>query len=163
MKLAFCPTCSAPLIKDSTTIYYCHNNHTYWNNPRTAVAVIFLKDGQALFSKRGIEPRKGTYDFPGGFLEYNEDVFEGAVREVQEETSVIIRPTDIELLTAYTAEYIPDISVTDLICVVRRWQGEFNPADDSDGLEWKPITFIDNPAFTAPYSGLVQKLQGTIQ
>lgn len=56
-------------------------------------------------SIRGIEPKKGKYDFIGGFLENGEDPLDGAVREFKEETGVEINKKDLEFLGIYVDDY----------------------------------------------------------
>lgn len=62
--------------------------------PRAAMTtdqVIFGFDGQALkvlLIKRGVEPYKDRWAFPGGFLQMNETLEECAARELQEETGL---------------------------------------------------------------------------
>jgi len=58
----------------------------------TADIVVFLK-GQgktkALLIKRAKEPFKGSWVFPGGFLELDEELADGAARELAEETGLV--------------------------------------------------------------------------
>lgn len=57
----------------------------------TTDCVIFGFDGtklQVLLIERGIEPYKGRWAFPGGFLNPDETAEEGALRELQEETGL---------------------------------------------------------------------------
>ncbi|MBR6520937.1 MAG: NUDIX hydrolase, partial [Paludibacteraceae bacterium] len=57
----------------------------------TADAVIFGFDGyelQVLLIQRGIEPYKGRWAFPGGFMRMDETIEECAVRELYEETGL---------------------------------------------------------------------------
>lgn len=57
----------------------------------TTDSVIFGFDGAGiniLLIKRGLEPFKGTWALPGGFLHMDETVEEGAKRELFEETNV---------------------------------------------------------------------------
>jgi NAD+ diphosphatase len=162
MKYRFCPNCGHEdsLVLETVTKSECDNCHEqFWNNPRATVAIIFVKDSQLLFSKRKIEPNAGKYDFPGGFLEYGEDPYAACVREIQEETTVTIKPEDLHLLSAYTEEYLPEIAVTDLIFVIVQWEGQFVATDDSAALEWKPMSFIQEPDFVPFYDGLEAKLQ----
>jgi mutator protein MutT len=163
MKLEYCPECAAPLIKQDDTHYTCENNHPYYNNPRATVAVIFIKDDKLLFSQRAIEPNKGRYDFPGGFLEYDEDPYAACVREIEEETSLAIEAADLHLLTAYSEEYLPNVSITDLIFIVKKWHGAITPQDDSAALEWKSIDFLENKLFVPYYKDLRSKLEQYVQ
>ena len=67
--------------------------YTY-DYPRPAVTtdcVIFGYDGKelkVLLIERGIEPFKGCWAFPGGFLNMDEDALAGARRELKEETGL---------------------------------------------------------------------------
>ena len=70
--------------------------YTY-DYPRPAVTtdcVLFSRDERnelsVLLIERGGEPYKGCWAFPGGFLEMDETVEEGASRELEEETGLII-------------------------------------------------------------------------
>lgn len=57
----------------------------------TTDCVIFGFDGKqlkVLLIERGIEPYKGRWAFPGGFLNMDESAEEGALRELQEETGL---------------------------------------------------------------------------
>lgn len=57
----------------------------------TTDCVIFGFDGtrlQVLLVKRGIDPYKGKWAFPGGFVKMDESCEEGALRELREETGL---------------------------------------------------------------------------
>jgi 8-oxo-dGTP diphosphatase len=65
-----------------------------YDYPRPSVrteCVIFGFDGidiNILLVKRGIEPHKGMWAFPGGFVNMDESAEEGAKRELFEETGI---------------------------------------------------------------------------
>ena len=57
----------------------------------TTDCVIFGFDGtklQILLVERGIDPYKGKWAFPGGFIKMDESCEEGALRELKEETGL---------------------------------------------------------------------------
>jgi ADP-ribose pyrophosphatase YjhB (NUDIX family) len=65
-------------------------------NPRLVVTTIPVTDaGEAILIRRGIEPGRGWWAQPGGFLEVDETVTEAAVRETLEETGLLVEPGDI--------------------------------------------------------------------
>ena len=67
---------------------YCYK---YPHPSVTTDCVIFGFDGQklqVLLIERGIEPYKGRWAFPGGFLNPDETAEQGALRELQEETGL---------------------------------------------------------------------------
>lgn len=158
MIFTYCPNCGQKnSIQNKTlTEYICHNcRQIFWDNPKATVAVVLLnKDRQALYSQRAIEPNKGKYDFPGGFLEYNEDVYHAAVRELKEELDITIKPNDLRIITAYTLEYLPGVSVTDIVMVADSWQGQLRPQDDVAAAVWRPLSFMRSSQFAPSYKNL---------
>jgi len=59
----------------------------HYDNPKMVVGCIIENDkGEIMLCRRGIEPRKDYWNLPCGYLENNETVEAGALREVYEET-----------------------------------------------------------------------------
>jgi ADP-ribose pyrophosphatase YjhB (NUDIX family) len=57
-----------------------------YENPKVVVGSVVLADaGQVLLCRRAIEPRRGFWTLPAGYLELGETVEEGAMREAWEE------------------------------------------------------------------------------
>lgn len=91
-----------------------------YENPIPSVAILVKnKDNQILLIKRGVEPGKGEWALPSGFIESDESPEETALRELFEETGiggrikrligVYSEPTETYgrvLLVAYEAEFI---------------------------------------------------------
>ena len=60
------------------------------------VAAIIEKDGKVLFCRRGAGGNcEGLWEFPGGKIEPGETPFEAITREIKEELSAEIEPTEI--------------------------------------------------------------------
>ena len=67
--------------------------HIAYVNPRLVVTTIPVNDaGEVVLLRRGIEPGRGWWAQPGGFLEVDETVTEAAIRETLEETGLIVAP-----------------------------------------------------------------------
>ena len=61
--------------------------HQEWYNPKpVAVAVQPLCGGGVILVRRGIEPGYGQLALPGGYLNYGENIWDAATRELMEET-----------------------------------------------------------------------------
>ena len=75
----------------------CDNcGHIVYVNPRLVVTAFpVTDDGDLVLLRRGIEPGYGSWAQPGGFLEVDETVNQGAIRETLEETGLLIEPTEI--------------------------------------------------------------------
>ena len=51
--------------------------------------------GEVVLLRRGIEPGRGLWAQPGGFMEIDETVHEGAIRETLEETGLVVEPGEV--------------------------------------------------------------------
>jgi ADP-ribose pyrophosphatase YjhB (NUDIX family) len=100
--LNYCSRCGAPLRFGSIDGEDRHRlgcdvcGFIAYVNPRLVVTTIpVTDDGKVILLRRGIEPGLGWWAQPGGFLEVDETVTEGAVRETLEETGLIVQPGEI--------------------------------------------------------------------
>ena len=66
----------------------CHTVH--YENPLNVVGTIPVLGDLVLLCKRNIEPRKGFWTLPAGFMELRETLAEGAARETDEEAGAQI-------------------------------------------------------------------------
>src|SRR5690606_24637393 len=61
-----------------------------YENPKIVVGSVVSAEGRILLCRRAIEPRRGFWTLPAGFMEMGETVEEGARREAWEEAQVRI-------------------------------------------------------------------------
>jgi ADP-ribose pyrophosphatase YjhB (NUDIX family) len=61
-----------------------------YENPKVIVGSVIVADGRVLLCKRAIEPRRGYWTLPAGYLELGETLQEGAMREAQEEAEATV-------------------------------------------------------------------------
>jgi ADP-ribose pyrophosphatase YjhB (NUDIX family) len=61
-----------------------------YENPKVIVGSVVVADGRVLMCRRAIEPRKGFWTLPAGYLELDETLQEGAAREALEEAEATI-------------------------------------------------------------------------
>ena len=96
----YCPQCGVRLAAVATPPLRCGScGWTFYPHPELGVNVVVLWEGKAVLIRRGIEPLKGSWALPGGFVTYGEEPTVAAVREVREETGLDIA---IESLVAAT-------------------------------------------------------------
>jgi len=115
----FCPICSSELKWDQIDGRKRLNcPECGWINYRNPIPVIQClvsnKNGEVLLIKRGVEPYKGHWLLPGGFVEIDETVEEAGERELLEETNLKGRPgrlLGIYLQKSRTYEYVMVIGV----------------------------------------------------
>ena len=79
---------------------------THYQNPRVIAAVVVEYEGRLLLQQRAMEPGRGGWTFPGGFLEIGETPATGARREAREEVGLDV--TLGGLLGVYTR---PDVGI----------------------------------------------------
>lgn len=73
----------------------------HYINPRPVAGIIPVRnDGSLLLVRRAIEPRRGTWVFPGGYMDVGETVEEAAIRETREEANLEV--ANLRLLGVYT-------------------------------------------------------------
>lgn len=64
--------------------------HIDYQNPKIVVGAVVAHGGKVLLCKRAIEPRRGFWTLPAGYLELGETTEEGAAREALEEAEAEI-------------------------------------------------------------------------
>jgi ADP-ribose pyrophosphatase YjhB (NUDIX family) len=64
--------------------------HVAYENPKVVVGAVVVADGRVLMCRRAIEPRRGFWTLPAGYMELGETLEEGAAREAQEEAEAAI-------------------------------------------------------------------------
>ena len=129
------------------------NKGTYtYEYPRPAVTtdcVIFGFDSEGLsvlLIERGIEPFKGCWAFPGGFMQMDEDAEACARRELEEETG--LKDVHIEQFGTFTeVNRDPRGRVVTIAYFALVKKTEVKGADDAAQAKWSPIDAIPPLAF----------------
>jgi len=89
----YCPRCgSDQFVEHNFKSKVCKNCGFvyYFNSSASTAAFILNADNKLLVVCRAKEPAKGTLDLPGGFVDMYETAEEAIIREVQEETGLIV-------------------------------------------------------------------------
>ena len=97
----------------------------HYVNPKIVTGCLPLRDDAVLLCRRAIEPRKGLWTLPAGFLELGETTSAGAVRETREEASA-----DVAVDGLYTVFNLPHISQV-YFFFRARLVGGFAPGDET--------------------------------
>ena len=64
--------------------------HIAYENPKIVVGAVVVSGTAVLLCRRAIEPRRGFWTLPAGYMELGETLEEGAAREAQEEAEAEI-------------------------------------------------------------------------
>lgn len=115
----------------------------------TTDCVIFSyenRDLKVLLVRRGADPYKGQWAFPGGFLQMTETAKEGALRELKEETSVTDAPIR-ELGVFSDIDRDPRERVITIAWYALVKPSKVKGGDDADEAEWFSIDNLPPLAF----------------
>lgn len=102
----YCPRCGQQgFTFDGKKLFTCAAcDFHFYINPATAVAVIIvLPDNRIVLTRRRFDPKAGTFDLPGGFVDIGERVEEAVKRELNEELGIEIET--IRFLDSFPNEY----------------------------------------------------------
>jgi ADP-ribose pyrophosphatase YjhB (NUDIX family) len=82
------------------------------------VVTCFVACGnRLLWVQRALEPKRGLWAIPGGYMEAGETLAEGAARELYEEAGVVIPAQELQLYMTGTITFINQIYVAFRACV----------------------------------------------
>lgn len=143
IKFNFCPVCGSMQFRENNVkSKRCgHCGFTYYANPSSATAAFIVRDGCLLVARRGKEPARGTLDLPGGFVDMDETVEEGMMREVAEETGLRVKA----LSYLFSIPNLYDYSGMTIHTLDMFFRVEVEPgqepvaADDAAELMWVPL------------------------
>ena len=125
---AVCPAC--------LTVHY--------ENPLTVVGTVPVWGEQVLLCKRNIEPRRGKWTLPAGFMELGESTAQGAARETDEEAGA-----SFEMLDLFTIMNVVRVGQIHLYYRARLLSDRFDPGhetmearlfDEAD-IPWDELAF----------------------
>jgi len=122
-----------------------------YENPKIVVGAVVAWQDRVLLCRRAIDPRKGFWTLPAGYLELHESAAEGARREAWEEARAEIEIDQI--LAVYS---IPRISQIQLIYRARMAAPEVAPGPETAELDFFPWDRIpwDDLAFPSVHWAL---------
>ena len=104
----FCPSCaSTHFTFPDNRRFLCEDcGFTYYHNIAAAVALVFTFEDKVLFTVRNVDPDKGKWDLPGGFIDPNETAEEAACREIREELGLNLQASDLKYITTSPNNYL---------------------------------------------------------
>lgn len=109
-------------------------------HPQVGVGGVVVWEGRVLLARRAKPPLQGRWTIPGGTVELGETLEEALVREMGEETGLVVEA--LEVLTVFDriqregAEVAFHHVIVDYLC--RRVSGEARAASDAREVAWAP-------------------------
>jgi len=130
------------------------------DRPAVGVGAVLIHEGKVLLIRRGKEPLRGRWVVPGGTVELGETLEEALVREIQEETGLVVRP--VEVVTVFDRIEREGDSVryhyviVDYLC--RYVSGTPQAASDAEEVAF--VAREDLPRYALPEKALAVVLDG---
>jgi 8-oxo-dGTP diphosphatase len=130
------------------------------HQPAVGVGAVVIHQGKVLLIRRGKEPLRGRWVVPGGTVEVGETLQEALVREVEEETGLIVKPLDVVTVfdrierqgSAVQYHYV----IVDYLC--EYISGTPRAATDAEAVAF--VAPEDLPAYSLPEKALEVVLEG---
>ena len=145
-----CRSCGAPTEyrtpaddnRDRAVCTACSTVH--YENPLNVVGTVPVRDGRVLLCRRNIEPRKGLWTLPAGFMELGETTEQGAIRETVEEAGA-----EIELEALFTVLNVVHVGQVHFYYRARMLSDRLDPGPetiearlfDEAGIPWDELAF----------------------
>ena len=131
----------------------CHTVH--YENPLNVVGTVpaWGEDGaQVLLCKRNIEPRRGKWTLPAGFMELGETTEQGAARETDEEAGA-----QFEMQGLFSVMNVVRVGQVHLYYRARLLSTKFNPGHET--MEARLFTEAEIPWDEIAFHTVEQTLQ----
>ncbi len=131
----FCVRCGAPMKRavppdDRRERHVCTAcGFVHYLDPKVACGAVAERDGRFALIRRNIEPRRGFWSFPCGFMEVDETAEQAAVRETLEETGLQVELSGLLGTYSYRDSFYGGAIVV-VVYHARILGGAIRPDDD---------------------------------
>lgn len=143
--IKFCKNCGSAVVyrqpddgdtKNRAVCPACNTVH--YENPLNVVGTVPVWEDKVLLCKRNIEPRKGKWTLPAGFMELEETTVQGAARETVEEAGA-----QFEMQSLFSVLSVPRVGQVHLFYRATLTSDQFNPGFET--MEAKLFAEADIP------------------
>jgi ADP-ribose pyrophosphatase YjhB (NUDIX family) len=127
-------------------------DYVHFTDPKVGVGALVTQDNKVLLVRRKMEPERGRWSIPAGFLDHGEDPQETAEREVYEETGLYVRI--VSLLDVLTNP--PGKGGASIFILYRAelLGGEMIAGDDADAVGFFPLDDLPELAFASTLAAI---------
>ena len=108
-----------------------------FDNRGVSIDAVIIQKNTILLIKRGVEPYKGYWGTPGGYVSWDESVEEAVAREVKEETTLDVVSTKLVCVRSDPSRHPKQ--VINLVYLVEVSDGDALHGDDALEAKWFPL------------------------
>ena len=145
----YCTYCGGSLehrfIEGRERLHCSSCNKITYANPIPASSVVIFDNNRILLVLRSVDPQKGMWCLPGGFIEIDESSETGALRELEEETGLTGRISELIGVFSQFGNNCRSVLLTGYI--VEDVSGELHAGDDADEVRYFDINNLPELAF----------------
>ena len=148
--MKYCSQCASELVitipdGDNRQRHVCPACQTiFYQNPRIVAGTIPVYQGKVLLCRRAIEPRRGLWTLPAGFMENGESTEEAALRETLEEAQACV-----DIRSLFSVITVPHIDQVHIFFLAEMSTPEFGAGEESldvqlfspEDIPWDEMAF----------------------
>ena len=147
----YCSSCGKEVVlkyaegRDRIVCEHCNTIH--YTNPKLVVVTLAVWEDKVLLCLRAIEPRRGFWNLPAGYLEDFEKAEDGAIRETWEEAGA-----NIEIEKVYSVYNLPQANQVYIHFLAKLKDGIIRNGEESiesvlfkeEDIPWKDMAFASS-------------------
>jgi ADP-ribose pyrophosphatase YjhB (NUDIX family) len=122
-------------------------DYVHYTDPKVGVGALVTRDDKVLLVRRRMEPERGKWSIPAGFLDQGEDPRQTAEREVLEETGLRVRI--LNLLDVFTNPPGQGGASIFILYTAELLSGELRAGDDADAVGFFSLNELPELAFAS--------------
>lgn len=147
----FCPVCGGKLnslklkTEEPERLVCSDCAFVFYLDPKVVACSVVEMDGKILLLKRSINPQRGKWVIPGGYVDRGEAVEDAALRETEEECGLKVRIQDLLGVYSY-----PGRLVVVIVYLVEHLSGDLIVGDETqevrlfppEEIPWNELAFL---------------------
>lgn len=158
---AHCPRCGAGMqtkqVMDKPRRVCPACGYVYFTDPKVGVGVAVVEEGRLLLVRRAMNPERGKWSLPAGFLDQGENPRETAAREALEETGLVVE-IDKLIDVFHNAPGRGGASIF-ILYRARLTGGQLQAGDDADAADFFALDQLPELAFASTHAAVAALLR----